>query len=288
MLYGLEEKIDDFKKAIKENNLRQSYLFFGELQIGKFTFASSLVNFLENNEFVPSAGKRPDCAGRPLIDAEFFLPDETGSIGIDAVRRLKKFLYQRPIVSSRRSAVFDSAESLTPEAQNALLKIIEEPPQFSLIIFIAHETSVFSPTLASRFTKVYFPRLSQKSIEKFLKEKFKIDSNKAALTAKQSFGRIGRAVQLLQSLPIRQAGLPDGRHGPSSLPTGDLPKGEKTNSEPESLSKYLEELILSLRKNLLKNSSKLSWLLEREELIKRYNLNPKLQFKAINQYLNSI
>ena len=277
MLYGLENKVEDFKKAIKENNLRQSYLFFGEPQIGKFSFASSLVNFLENNEFVPPVGNRP------LIDGEFFLPDrqaglpdESGSIGIDTIRRLKKFLYQRPVASSRRSAVFDSAESLTPEAQNALLKIIEEPPQFSLIIFIAHETSVFSPTLASRLTKVYFRRLSQKSIEKFLKEKFKIDSNKAVLTARQSFGRIGRAVQLLQSLPA-------GRQDPSSLPTGDLPKGEKTNSEPESLSEYLEELILSLRKNLLKNSSKLSWLLEREELIKRYNLNPKLQFKAIQE-----
>ena len=45
MLIGLEEKIEDFKKLIKEDKLRQSYLFFGEPQIGKFTFASSLVNF---------------------------------------------------------------------------------------------------------------------------------------------------------------------------------------------------------------------------------------------------
>jgi DNA polymerase-3 subunit delta' len=266
MLYGLEDKIEEFKKAVKENNLRQSYLFFGEPQIGKFTFAKSLVNFLENKEFAPPNGRRP------LMDAEFFLPDESGSIGIDVVRRLKKFLYQRPVVSSRRSAVFDSAEALTAEAQNALLKIIEEPPQFSLIIFIAHETLVFSPTLTSRFTKVYFPRLSQKSIEKFLKEKLKVSPEKAVLTAKQSFGRIGRAVQLTQSLP--------------SLPTRGLPKGDKTEkADPESLSVYLEELILSLHKNLLKNSSKLSWLLEREELIKRYNVNPKLQYKAIQEKL---
>ncbi|MDP3052805.1 MAG: hypothetical protein Q8N22_02535 [bacterium] len=256
MLYGLEDKIELFKRLIKENNLRQSYLFFGEPQIGKFTFAGALVNFLENGEFVSPTG------ARPLIDAKFFTPDESGSIGIDAVRELKKFLYQRPVVSAYRSAVFDSAESLTPEAQNALLKIIEEPPQSSLIIFIAAETSAFPPTLASRFVKVYFPRLKQKSIEKYLKEKLKIDASRAALTAGQSFGRIGRAIQSLQT--------------PSS----------KTDSEPESLSKYLEKLILSLRKNILKNSSKLNWLLEREELVKRYNLNPKLQYKAIQQIIN--
>ncbi len=256
MLYGLEDKIELFKRLIKENNLRQSYLFFGEPQIGKFTFAASLINFLETGKFVPPSDTRP------LLDAKFFIPDESGSIGIDAVRELKKILYQRPVVSICRSAVFDSAESLTPEAQNALLKIIEEPPHFSLIIFIAAEVSAFPPTLASRFTKVYFPRLNQKSIEKYLKEKLKVSSSQAALTASQSFGRIGRAIQLSQS------------------------SSSKTDSEPESLLKYLEETILSLRKNLLKNSSKLSWLLEREELVKRYNLNPKLQYRAAQQVMN--
>jgi DNA polymerase-3 subunit delta' len=253
MLVGLEDKIEEFKKVVKENKLRQSYLFFGEPGIGKFTFAQCLINFLENGEFVPPAGK-------PLIDAEIFRPEENGSIGIDSVRRLKNFLYQRPLISSRRAAIFDSAESLTLEAQNALLKIIEEPPSFSLIIFIAQELSVFSPTLASRFTKVYFPRLSQKLIAKFLKENLKIDSVRASAISQQSFGRIGRALQLLK---------------PESL---DIPT--------DSVLKYLEDLILSLRKNIFKNSSKLSWLLEREELLKRYNLNPKLQFKAIQQKIN--
>ena len=261
MLYGLEKKTEDFKKVIGENRLRQSYLFFGEPQIGKFTFAASLVNFLENQEFAVAA--------RPLLDAEFFLPtdqaglpDDSGSIGIEAVKRLKKFLYQRPIASSRRSAIFDSAESLTPEAQNALLKIIEEPPHFSLIIFIARETSVFSATLASRFAKVYFPRLSQKSIEKYLEENFRVDSAKAGLIAKRSFGRIGRAIEIIKQ-----------ETGGGKKEAGD------------NLGEYIEETILSLRKNILKNSSKLSWLLEREELIKRYNLNPKLQYRAIKEKL---
>jgi len=258
MLYGLERKIDDFKKAIKENKLRQSYLFFGEPQLGKFTFAASLVNFLESGEFAPPTG------GRPLIDAEFFRPDEAGSIGIEAVRQLKKFLYQRPFLSRRRSAVFDSAESLTPEAQNALLKIIEEPPSFSLIIFIAPEASVFFPTLASRFTKIYFSRLSQKLIEKFLKENFKIDSVRASLIAQQSFGRIGRAIEIMNQ---------DTRY--------------KIQDTRDNIGGYLEELILSLRKNLFKNSSKLNWLLEREELLKRYNLNQKLQYRAIQNFVNN-
>src|SRR3989338_9371328 len=261
MLYGLEKKTEDFKKVIGENRLRQSYLFFGEHQIGKFTFAASLVNFLENQEFAVAA--------RPLLDAEFFLPtdqaglpDDSGSIGIEAVKRLKKFLYQRPIASSRRSAIFDSDESLTPEAQNALLKIIEDPPHFSLIIFIARETSVFSATLASRFAKVYFPRLSQKSIEKYLEENFRVDSAKAGLIAKQSFGRIGRAIEIIKQ-----------ETGGGKKEAGD------------NLGEYIEETILSLRKNILKNSSKLSWLLEREELIKRHNLNPKLQYRAIKEKL---
>jgi len=257
MLYGLEEKISDFKRIVSEKKLSQSYLFFGDPQIGKFTFAGALVNFLETGEFVPPS------KDKPLVDAEFFLPEESGNIGIETVRRFKQFIYQRPFSSSRRTAIFDSAQSLTPEAQNALLKIIEEPPQFALIIFIANEISVFPQTLVSRFAKVYFPRLSQKSLEKYLKENCKLNSSDLSLTAKQSFGRIGRAIQLLE----------------------DSSK-KKNLADPESLPEYLEEQILFLRKNLLKNSSKLAWLLEREELIKRYNLNPKLQFKAISQKIN--
>jgi DNA polymerase-3 subunit delta' len=259
ILVGLEDKIEEFKKLIKENKLRQSYLFFGEPGIGKFTFARCLVNFLESGEFIP--------ANKPLIDSKIFQPEacpptggETGFIGIDSVRRLKQFLYQRPLISCRRSAIFDEADSLTPEAQNALLKIIEEPPSFSLIIFISREPSVFSSTLASRFTKVYFPRLSQKSIARFLKENFQVEVSRAAAISRQSFGRIGRALQLLNPKPL--------------------------DVSTDSVSEYLENLILSLRKNLFKNSSKLIWLLEREELLKRYNLNPKLQFKAIQQKIN--
>lgn len=270
MLVGLEDKIEEFQKIIKENKLRQSYLFFGEPGVGKFTFARCLVNFLESGEFAPPAGNRP------LIDSEFFQPEacpptggETGFIGIDSVRRLKKFLYQRPVVSSRRSAIFDSAELLTPEAQNALLKIVEEPPSFSLIIFISRDPSIFSATLASRFTKVYFPRLSQKSIAEFLKENFQIDSTRAEAVARQSFGRIGRARQLVDSETLDAS-----------------TSSASTLSEVERVDKYLENSILSLRKNLFKNSSKLSWLLEREELLKRYNLNQKLQLKAIQQKIN--
>lgn len=255
MLVGLEDKIEEFKKVIEENKLRQSYLFFGEPGVGKFAFARCLVNFLESGEFTLTK--------KLLIDAEIFQPEESGSIGIDSVRRLKKFLYQRPVVSSRRSAVFDSAESLTPEAQNALLKIIEEPPPSSLIIFISRETSVFLPTLASRFTKVYFPALSQKLVAKFLKENFKVDSVQAATIARQSFGRIGRAIEIRN----QESGI----------------KEQKTG---DNIEEYLEKLILSLRKNIFKNSSKLSWLLEREELLKRYNLNQKLQYRAIQQKIN--
>ena len=155
---------------------------------------------------------------------------------------------------------------MTPEAQNAFLKIAEEPPHSSLIIFIARETSVFPATLVSRFVKVYFPRLSQKSIEKYLKDDLGVDSAKAGLIAKQSFGRIGRAIEIMK-------------------PEARSPKRETLKDD--NLGEYLEGLILSLRKDLPKNSSKLNWLLKREELIKRNNLNPKLQLKAINQFLRS-
>lgn len=253
MLYGLEDKIEEFKKMNAAGRLKQSYLFFGESQLGKFSFARNLANFLENGEFAFPA--------KPLLDAEIFAPEENGSIGIGTIRRLKEFLYRRPVASSRRVAIFDSAECLTPEAQNCLLKIVEEPPDFSLIIFVAPEIAVFPLTLVSRLIKIYFSRLSQKAVRKILEEKMSLDAAAAAKIAEQSFGRIGRAIQL----------------------SGDAAEKNVDGEDAVSVIDELEAAILDLRRSLFRNSEKLAWLLERLEFLKRYNLNPRLQFRAIRE-----
>ncbi len=248
MLFGHDDKIKIFKKLVSENNLGHAYLFFGDAEIGKCLFAKHFAYFLESDKF--------EIGETPLIDTQFLRANEKGVIGIDEIRNLKRFLWQTPLRSKKRMAIIDEAEKLTPEAQGALLKIVEEPPSHALLIFIAAQTQMLFPPLLSRLVQIYFPRQSHSEIKEILIKNFDVEPGKAEVIANESFGRLGRVLNNLASQD-RSA----------------------RNSEIETI---LEEKILALaKKNILKNAKSLSRLLEKQALLKRYNLNPNLQAKAI-------
>ncbi len=146
--------IDDFRRRVENNRLSHAYLFYGENQFDIFLFVQSLANFLENGNF-----EKPKELLKEIL---IISPDEKNVIGIDAVRQLKNFLWQKPVNSSRRLAVINGAQNLTPQAQHAALKIVEEPPQSALIIFIAATVEDLLQTLSSRLQKIYFPALAGK------------------------------------------------------------------------------------------------------------------------------
>jgi len=157
--YLIKDRESDFKKLVANNNLSHAYLFFGEEDKNrqeKFIFVQSLANFLENGIFEEPKGI--------LRETLIISPDEKRTIGIDKIRILKYFLSQKPTSSSRRVALIRGAENLTDEAQNAALKIVEEPPEAALIIFISNVEDNLFPALASRLQKVYFPRANATKI----------------------------------------------------------------------------------------------------------------------------
>lgn len=145
---------DDFKNLIDTGNLFQAYLFFGEDEPAIADFAQRLAHALEYETFAID--------GKFMNDYMQVRPVEKESIGIDEVRAVQKFLYQRPTVSSKRTVSIYPADAITDEAQSALLKIIEEPPKDALIILIAHAADDLLPTIASRVHEVYFPAPEQK------------------------------------------------------------------------------------------------------------------------------
>lgn len=247
------EKENFFRTLALSGNLKHAYLFFGDEGVGKLTFASLFARFMEEGEFSESKS--------PLIDLLVLMPDEKGNIGVEAVRSVRSFLSQKPLRSSRRTVIIRGAEVLTPEAQAACLKIVEEPPQSSLIIFTARNPETLFSPLSSRLLKVYFPRMSRSGLADLLVREQGIESARAAEISKRSYGSIGRATLLL--------------------------KGRKRKAST-GFAGAMEEAIVNLReKDLVKNAHLISRLLRMEELMKRYNLNERVQEKAF-QYLMKI
>ena len=169
-MIGHKLLVSSFKSLVKAGRVAHGYLFFGPEGAGKKLFALSLANFLENDDF-----NYDEVSARVFNDAVLIRPNANKTIGIDAVREIRNFLYQRPNVSLRRTVIIDETEFLTTDAQNALLKITEEPPASSLLVLIARDPEVLIPTLASRLQKIYFSSLRTREMkvsplaEKFLK-----------------------------------------------------------------------------------------------------------------------
>ena len=251
-MFGHEKTISAFKKLVVSNELGQSYLFFGDPQIGKRLFTSCLANFLETGSW-----EEPTST---LSDSSFIFPKEgKRTIGIDDIREVRRHLSQSPFRSSHRMVVIDNAELLTSEAQSAMLKIVEEPPSHGLVIFIVSDpSSLFSPLL-SRLVKIYFPRFSKSRIAEILERELGLSSAKSKLIADDSFGRIGKAIEAA--------------------------RGETIKSGEDDPLYFIEEKILAARKRgVSENSGVLLALLAKEAELKRFNLNPVLQRKAIVEF----
>lgn len=161
-----------------------AYIFHGGSGRGKATAARELAALLNR-----------DSPGYPYLTV--VAPEEKASIGIEQIRRLQTDLSLKTYsASGQRVILVDEAEKLTVEAQNALLKVIEEPPEATVIILTATDPQRLLPTVRSRSQSVYFPPLAAGVIADYLVRRDGIPGHLAAELAGLSDGAIGLARQL--------------------------------------------------------------------------------------------
>ncbi|MDP3975086.1 MAG: hypothetical protein Q8P88_02270 [Candidatus Jorgensenbacteria bacterium] len=253
-LLGHEEKTRAFRGLVEARSLGHAYLFFGDDGIGKFRFAVALANLLERKQW--EVGRSETLSDVFIVEC----PEEETSLGIDVVRTIRRFLSETPFHSSRRTVIIRDAERLTWEAESALLKIMEEPPPHALILVVARDPSALFPPLASRMAKVYFARFSREALAELLTRHFGASAREASTLAARSFGRLGYALKIMKN---------------------GKGKSKKEMSE-ETLAEKLEALVLSrFERGVEKESAALSFLLARLEAASRFNLNPRLQERAV-------
>ncbi len=260
MLVGHDKLTETFKRLIKENRLSHGYLFFGEPEVGKFSFALALAAYLETGEFQE--------VSRPLAEAKVLRPDEEGTIGIGNIRETKHFLLQKPSYSPRRVVVIDGAENLTLQAQHAILKMAEEPPEGGLIILITPNPETLLPTLQSRLQKIYFPRIATGLIAKLLISRFKADKKRADKIAQISFGRPGRAIRLAN----RKEQIAKSKNKKILI--------EGMVEDNRLMKENLTEIIAELAKDPVKNYENLRVILDRLTKISQFNTNKRLQLES--------
>lgn len=185
------------EKSIKEKKTSHSYLFTGIQGIGKKMIAIEIAkNILcfSDEECNNTCKSCVEFKSNNHPDFLLLQPDGN-SIKIDQIRYLQQKIQEKPIISEKKVYVIDDADTMTVEAQNCLLKTLEEPPEFATIILIGSNENAFLTTIKSRCMILHFQKIENAEILKYLKENYDID-NISSNVLDMFQGSIGKAISL--------------------------------------------------------------------------------------------
>lgn len=188
------EKIKQLlEKSVKEHNILHSYLFVGQDGIGKSLFAEAFAKLILCTS-LDSCNTCKSCISFDSQNHPDFLvirSEDCKSIKIEQIRYLQEKISEKPIVSNRKVYVILDSDLMTKEAQNCLLKTLEEPPEYATIILVLSNESKLLTTIKSRCTKIHFSNLKREEVLSYFH-----NETLSETILKICNGSIGKAIRL--------------------------------------------------------------------------------------------
>jgi DNA polymerase-3 subunit delta' len=197
---GHRQLLELIAQAAVRGTLPPSLIFAGPEGVGKCRAAIALAQFLNcvNRTGEDACGTCTSCtriARRVHADVLLIEPGDTGGIKIDQIRDAIERTGYRPFEGRRRVVIIDDADAVNVEAQNALLKTLEEPPAASTFVLVTSRPDVLLPTVRSRCQRLRFGRLSPADVAAVLMREHDYAETDAHAAASLSDGSIGRALE---------------------------------------------------------------------------------------------
>ena len=209
-IVGHNKIINHLKNAIQMDKVSHAYIINGEEKSGKKMIAEAFAMALQCEEGgVEPCGKCRSC--RQAIDRnqpdiiyigeDDVLEDKkTKSISVDEIRTLlNNDIAIKPYSSKYKVYIVDNAEKMNVQAQNALLKTIEEPPAYGVILLLTTNADSFLPTILSRCILLNIKTVEEEQIKKYLMKAYQIPDYKAEICASFAQGNVGTAIELASS-----------------------------------------------------------------------------------------
>jgi DNA polymerase III subunit delta' len=182
-----QEEAKTLLRAALAEGPAHAYLFHGPRGVGKRRGALAFAGALLGDPTRVVRGSHPDLyVLEPLGD----------QIRIDPIRDLRRDLHMRPFEAARRVYVVFGAHTMNEDAADALLKDLEEPPDYAVIVLVADDLGPLAPTIRSRCQHVPFRRLSQRAVKAYLSSRG-VSGEQLDALARLAGGRLDRADRLL-------------------------------------------------------------------------------------------
>lgn len=225
-ILGQEKPIRLLKTLLRNETIPHALLFLGVEGVGKKTTAMAFAmacncmakgeeNHSEEKETrsnhftAPKIIKKSEICGcckscskiKSGNHPDIILVEPTGSlIRINQIRNLCSTLVMKPYEARLRMVIISDAQTMNPSAGNALLKVLEEPPDRTVLILTALQTSDLLPTIVSRCQHIRFNPIPRNYIEALLMEKQGADLDDAKIIAAMANGSISKAVSMMRRM----------------------------------------------------------------------------------------
>lgn len=179
--------------SINNGKYSHSYLFLGISGIGKKMIAKEFAKMILCRGEEKYCNRCKSCiefdSGNNPDFAE--INPDGNNVKIEQIRELQRKIVEPPIISNKKVYIIDEADSMTKEAQNCLLKTLEEPPEFAVIILIGSNESNFLSTIKSRCTIIKFNPIPSEQVKNYIEQKYDIHpiSENIILASEGSIGK---------------------------------------------------------------------------------------------------
>ena len=187
-IIGHDDKKIVLRDDIKNDRISHAYLFVGPKGVGKFQVAKEFAKEILKTNSLDA------CPDYKYISKR----EDKKDILVEQIRKdIIDDIYLAPVSCDKKVYIIDDAEYLNVASQNTLLKTLEEPPKYVVIILISSTISSFLPTIISRVNILNFSSIENQALNNYIKEKYNISFENNILSFID--GSLGQAINIIDN-----------------------------------------------------------------------------------------
>ena len=246
-LFGHDSIMQSLADGAAEHRLSHAYIFEGVRGVGKHTAARRLSRMMMcpkggcglcDNCMKTEAGSHPDVT---VADESYFQNGKVKAGSVEAMRMIRQDAYTKPFMGPMKLYVIPEADEMLAPAQNSLLKILEEPPEYCVFVLLCENANKLLETVRSRSVLVRFLPLNDEDMTAFLRSRY--DEKTAQLLLRPYGGIPGKALQIAEDESFLQRRNQAAELFCSFFQTGDLyPMSTFMEKERDSWEEVLDGL----------------------------------------------
>lgn len=203
-IVGQEHLKEYFQKTLETRNVSHAYLLQGELRSGKEFLAKIFATALQCENRAKAPCQECDSCIKALSgnhpDIIFVSHEKPNSIGVEDIRnQINHTIQIKPYSGEYKIYIMNEAEKMTVQAQNALLKTLEEPPAYAVFLLLTVNTEALLPTITSRCVNLNMRPVAGDVLKEYLMRELKVPDYRAELAVAFARGNFGRAKMLVSS-----------------------------------------------------------------------------------------